>query len=204
MDLDLTLRLFPERGDTSLAEITELPGALAPGNRATDSSIRALALALRIVADRLDNGELGDAFGLDGKITVRVSLDVAARMHLQQDTMRNALDETVSASVSPEVEQQIHDHLLEPPSALNVVHRAIVDQLGGFGQEWRPARAPVVLQALERIGWQRKRANPHFQVLARLNSPDVCFPFDGTYTIRPVTLERLAAATGLRPEHVSQ
>ena len=42
-----------------IAEILDLPGALACGKTKGDAVARAQALALRVVADRLEHGEAG-------------------------------------------------------------------------------------------------------------------------------------------------
>lgn len=46
-----------EVDDRWIAEITELPGVLAYGQSRQEAIDRVLALALRVVADRLDHGE---------------------------------------------------------------------------------------------------------------------------------------------------
>ncbi len=40
-----------------IAEVPALPGVLAYGNSKADASAKAKALALRVIADRLENGE---------------------------------------------------------------------------------------------------------------------------------------------------
>ncbi len=42
-----------------LAEVVELPGVLAYGQTREEALAKAKALALRVVADRLDHGETG-------------------------------------------------------------------------------------------------------------------------------------------------
>jgi predicted RNase H-like HicB family nuclease len=42
-----------------LAEVPELPGVLAYGASASEAQARVQALALRVVADRLEHGEAG-------------------------------------------------------------------------------------------------------------------------------------------------
>ncbi len=42
-----------------IAEVPELPGVLAYGSSAAEAQARVQALALRVVADRLDHGEAG-------------------------------------------------------------------------------------------------------------------------------------------------
>lgn len=42
-----------------LAEVRELPGVMAYGPSAAEAGARAQALALRVVADRLEHGEAG-------------------------------------------------------------------------------------------------------------------------------------------------
>jgi predicted RNase H-like HicB family nuclease len=45
-----------------IAEIVELPGVLAYGDTQDEAIARAQALALRVVADRLENSEAGSEF----------------------------------------------------------------------------------------------------------------------------------------------
>ena len=42
-----------------IAEVPELPGVLAYGSSAADAQAKVQALALRVVADRLEHGEAG-------------------------------------------------------------------------------------------------------------------------------------------------
>ena len=42
-----------------LAEVPELPGVLAYGSSAAEAQAKVQALALRVVADRLEHGEAG-------------------------------------------------------------------------------------------------------------------------------------------------
>ena len=57
----MTFRVEMERESDGrwLAEIIELPGVLAYGRSATEAGARVQALALRVVADRLEHGETG-------------------------------------------------------------------------------------------------------------------------------------------------
>jgi len=45
-----------------IAEVLELPGALAYGATADEATAKVQALALRVVADRLEHGEAGPEF----------------------------------------------------------------------------------------------------------------------------------------------
>jgi predicted RNase H-like HicB family nuclease len=53
------LRIEGEQEDDGrwIAEIPTLPGGLAYGQNKADASAKVQALALRVIADRLDNGE---------------------------------------------------------------------------------------------------------------------------------------------------
>jgi predicted RNase H-like HicB family nuclease len=55
----LTVELEQEEDGRWLAEVIELPGVLAYGPSAQEAITKAKALALRVVADRLENGEAG-------------------------------------------------------------------------------------------------------------------------------------------------
>jgi predicted RNase H-like HicB family nuclease len=57
--ITLSVELEQEVDGRWIAEISELPGVLAYGNTPTDARAKAQALALRVVADRLENGEAG-------------------------------------------------------------------------------------------------------------------------------------------------
>jgi len=54
-----------------LAEVPELPGVLAYGENAEEAMIKVEALALRVIAERLENGE-------SRPVPIHFSLDAAA------------------------------------------------------------------------------------------------------------------------------
>jgi predicted RNase H-like HicB family nuclease len=53
----LTIETEQEQDGRWIAEVPSLPGVLAYGETKSDASAKAQALALRVIADRLDNGE---------------------------------------------------------------------------------------------------------------------------------------------------
>jgi predicted RNase H-like HicB family nuclease len=53
----LTLELDREEDGRFLAEVPDLPGVLAYGATEQEATARAQALALRVLADRLEHGE---------------------------------------------------------------------------------------------------------------------------------------------------
>jgi predicted RNase H-like HicB family nuclease len=55
--ITLSVELEQEEDGRWIAEISELPGVLAYGKTEEDARARAQALALRVVADRLEHGE---------------------------------------------------------------------------------------------------------------------------------------------------
>ena len=55
--MQLSLVVEREEDGRWLAEVRELPGVLAYGKSPDDAVARAQALALRVIADRLENGE---------------------------------------------------------------------------------------------------------------------------------------------------
>jgi predicted RNase H-like HicB family nuclease len=55
----LTIEREREVDERWLAEVPELPGVLAYGASEDEATRRAQALALRVVADRLEHGEVG-------------------------------------------------------------------------------------------------------------------------------------------------
>lgn len=64
----LTLELEKEADGRWIAEVTELPGVMAYGVSEREAMDKAKALALRVLADRLEHGEtipeLGEVFAL--------------------------------------------------------------------------------------------------------------------------------------------
>ena len=48
-----------EEDGRSLAEVPKLPGVLAYGATAVEAMVKAQALALRVLAERLENDEIG-------------------------------------------------------------------------------------------------------------------------------------------------
>jgi predicted RNase H-like HicB family nuclease len=55
--MGLTVEIEQEADGRWLAEVPELPGVLAYGATRPEAITRAQALALRVIADRLDHGE---------------------------------------------------------------------------------------------------------------------------------------------------
>jgi predicted RNase H-like HicB family nuclease len=53
----LTLELDREEDGRYIAEVPDLPGVLAYGATEAEATARAQALALRVLADRLEHGE---------------------------------------------------------------------------------------------------------------------------------------------------
>ena len=53
----MTIEIDREDDGRWLAEVMELPGAMAYGDSREEAAARAKALALRAIADRLDHGE---------------------------------------------------------------------------------------------------------------------------------------------------
>lgn len=58
-----TLELEQEADGRWIAEVPELPGAMVYGSSADEAVARAKALALRVVADRLEHGEAEPGLG---------------------------------------------------------------------------------------------------------------------------------------------
>jgi predicted RNase H-like HicB family nuclease len=55
--MELTLELEREAGGRWLAEVPQLPGVLCYGATADEAMARAEVLALRVVAERIEQGE---------------------------------------------------------------------------------------------------------------------------------------------------
>jgi predicted RNase H-like HicB family nuclease len=59
MTMTFKVELDQETDGRWIAEIVELPGVLAYGSTADEARAKAQALALRVLADRLEHGEAG-------------------------------------------------------------------------------------------------------------------------------------------------
>ncbi len=59
----LTLEIETEADGRWIAEVRDLPGVLAYGATRDEAVARAEALALRVLADRLEHGEAGPDLG---------------------------------------------------------------------------------------------------------------------------------------------
>ena len=57
--MNFTIEHEPEEDGRWLAEVPELPGVLAYGASAKEAIVKAEALALRVLAERLENNEAG-------------------------------------------------------------------------------------------------------------------------------------------------
>lgn len=57
--MTFSIELEQEEDGRWIAEVLELPGVLAYGTTADEAKARVQALALRVVADRLEHGEAG-------------------------------------------------------------------------------------------------------------------------------------------------
>jgi predicted RNase H-like HicB family nuclease len=60
--LTFAIELEQEEDGRWIAEVPDLPGVLAYGRSETEAKARVQALALRVVADRLEHGEAGADF----------------------------------------------------------------------------------------------------------------------------------------------
>ena len=57
VNMNFTLECEQEVDGRWIAEVPELPGVLAYGSSSADAMAKAEVLALRVIADRLENGE---------------------------------------------------------------------------------------------------------------------------------------------------
>jgi predicted RNase H-like HicB family nuclease len=73
MTTSYRVEIEQEEDGRFLAEVLELPGVLAYGESAEDALARVQALALRVLADRLEHGE-----GPRGPMSVRFETSAAA------------------------------------------------------------------------------------------------------------------------------
>ena len=60
--VDLTIETEREDDGRWIAEIVEISGAMAYGSTIEEASAKVQALALRILAERLEHGEIGPEF----------------------------------------------------------------------------------------------------------------------------------------------
>ena len=57
LNMNFTLECEQEEDGRWIAEVPELPGVLAYGSSSADAMSKAEVLALRVIADKLENGE---------------------------------------------------------------------------------------------------------------------------------------------------
>ncbi|QEP45200.1 type II toxin-antitoxin system HicB family antitoxin [Ectothiorhodospiraceae bacterium BW-2] len=69
--MNFTLECEQENDGRWIAEVPQLPGVLAYGQTESEAMIRAEILALRVVAEQLENSETGP-------VVINLSLSVAA------------------------------------------------------------------------------------------------------------------------------
>lgn len=69
--MNFTLECEPEADGRWLAEVLELPGALAYGSTMDEAMAKAEVLALRVLAERLEHGEVRP-------VAINISLPTAA------------------------------------------------------------------------------------------------------------------------------
>ncbi|BAS59915.1 hypothetical protein NIES2135_20720 [Leptolyngbya boryana NIES-2135] len=55
--MNFKIELDQETDERWIAEVTELPGVLAYGTSSNDATLKAKALALRVIADQIEHGE---------------------------------------------------------------------------------------------------------------------------------------------------
>ena len=55
--MTMTIETERERDERWIAEVMEIPGAMAYGDTRKDAAAKARALALRIIAERIEHGE---------------------------------------------------------------------------------------------------------------------------------------------------
>lgn len=70
-NMNFTLECEQEVDGRWIAEVPELPGVLAYGSSSADAMSKAEVLALRVIADRLENGE-------SEPVSIRFSLPLSA------------------------------------------------------------------------------------------------------------------------------
>ena len=71
VSMNFTLECEQEVDGRWIAEVPELPGVLAYGSSSADAIAKAEVLALRVIADRLENGE-------SEPVNIRFSLPLSA------------------------------------------------------------------------------------------------------------------------------
>jgi predicted RNase H-like HicB family nuclease len=69
--MDFTLECEQEADGRWIAEVPELPGVLSYGDSASDAMSKAEILALRVIADRLENGD-------SEPVSISLSLPISA------------------------------------------------------------------------------------------------------------------------------
>ena len=186
-EVNLEISLMRSLDHTVVAEIAALPGVLAAA-RDSRAAVRAIkALALRVLAERIEMGELAAT-----DLSVTFSVSVGGRMLLAEDELADA----VSKAVSPEVRETVAEQVFDPlQNALGGVPGAIAEALGRPRPQAR--RAADVLTVLETAGWiEHRRASTH-RTLRNVQGRELVFSFRDDDVLTNELLHRLGALGGV-------
>jgi predicted RNase H-like HicB family nuclease len=80
--MTFTVEIKPEDDGRWIAEVLELPGVLTYGQSSEEAQAKVQALALRVVADRLEHGEAGpDLLSISGSPGIPVVTGQSSLSH---------------------------------------------------------------------------------------------------------------------------
>jgi hypothetical protein len=148
--MNLEITLVRSLDHTVVAEVSALPGVMAGALDARGALRAVLALALRVLAERSELGELEA-----DDLAFNLSLDVSGRLLLAESDVQAQIQE----AVSPEVLQEVAAAIFDPvQNAVGAVQGAVAEAPGRPRPQSR--RAAIVLDALEAAGWREHRRSP--------------------------------------------
>ena len=191
--MNFEITLFRAADHTFVAEVPNLPGVLVGALDARGALRQVVALALRVLAERSEFGELdADDFAFN------FSLNVAGRLLIAES------DEgaQIQAVVSPKVLEEVTRRVFEPvQNALGQVQGAIQGTIAERLGQPRPQsrRAAIVLDILEAAGWRQHRQSPSHRTLRRGEGEgeELVFPFREDDVLRNELLPRFGTLGGV-------
>jgi predicted RNA binding protein YcfA (HicA-like mRNA interferase family) len=187
--MNFEITLFRAADHTFVVEVPHLPGVITSALDARTALRSVLPLALRVVAERIEFGELAaDA----GELQFNFSLNEAGRLL----TVESDVAAQIQIAVSPEVLQQVAEEVFD--RVQNVVG-GVEGAIGGALGRPQPLtrRAATVLRTLEAAQWRQHRQSPSHRTLRRNEGEELVFPFRDDDVLRHEVLHRFGTLGGV-------
>lgn len=188
--MNLEITLVRSIDDTVVGEVRTLPGVLAsPGNPDPRWALRTvLGLALRVLAERIELGELKT-----DDLAFNFSLNVSGQMLLAASDLQKQTQESVSSNVREQWAAAVFDPAQDVGGAVQGV---VAEALNPPRSQGR--RAATVLDALRAAGWREHRSSPSHRTLRRGQGEELIFPFREEDVLRNELLHRVGTLGGVQ------